>query len=450
MIFEHDFFGVCMKRLLWALALWTTTPSWGADLLAIYRQAVDTNPERLTSFRQQESRQEELNQAFGLLLPTVGASAGLARTELFNESARSQPDSTDLQYGLSASQPLYDASLLAGIERAKASRSQADAAVQVAEQQLLLSLTQAYFGILQAEAQLTFALKNKEAIARQLEQAKRRFEVGLITITDVQEAQARFDEAVAIEIAAQVGVADAKEALRRLAGGYFDQVALLRDNADTTPKGQENGDFWAEQALLKNPAVRQAQFAVEAARAVVSVRQADRLPTVNATAQLGGSHSSVSVIGRRNTAQIGVELRVPIYQGGNLSSRLRQAAFDYEATKQQLVSQQRQVVLQARQAFQNIVADTSRIQALRQTVVSSRSALDAIQAGFEVGTRTIVDVLDAERNLIAAERDLSLARIDQILNQFNLLQAAGALDEAALSQVNGWLDPAARSTPSRP
>ena len=288
-------------------------------------------------------------------------------------------------------------------------------------------MAQRYFDVLARCDDLEFRDADKTAIANQLEQAKKRFEVGLITITDVQEAQAQYDLAVAFEISARNDLADSKEALREITGSYFDRLNDLSNRMPLVAPKPAEPEAWVEQALKTSPVLLSAALAAETARENVDLQRADRYPTLDLTATITDSETDIDIDRRleldfTRQSQIGLELNIPIYEGGAKSSRIREAAYGYESAREFLEIQQRNISRIVRNAFRGSLAAISRVEALNQARVSNRSALEATQAGFDVGTRTIVDVLDAQRNLFGAERDYSQSRYD-------------------LERINGWLDP---------
>ena len=260
--------------------------------------------------------------------------------------------------------------------------------------------------------------------------------MGLITITDVQEAQARFDSAVAQEIEAQNQVDNAKEALREISGEYDDRFQKLSERMPLRRPKPSSPDAWVEKALGSNPSLRSASYAVDIARQNVRLESAEHYPTLDLNASYSDSNSGTV---KSEGGQVSLQLNVPLFQGGAVLSRTREAAFRHEATKEQLEQLQRSIIRQVRDAYRGVLTAISQVKALDQSRTSNRSALEATQAGFEVGTRTIVDVLDAQRDLFRAERDYSQARYSYILSDLSLKRAAGQISEADLERIEAWL-----------
>jgi outer membrane protein len=284
---------------------------------------------------------------------------------------------------------------------------------------------------------VAFIRADKAAIERQLEQAKERFEVGLVTITDVQEAQARFDQSTAEEIGVLNILADRKEALREITGQYFDQLAPLQDNVPLKLPEPPDPEIWINRALSNNPDLQSAALSAAIAQENIELQRSGHYPTLDLTASMGEFDNGNS---DNRSAQIGLQFSMPLYTGGAVNSRVREAAFQHEAAKEQLEQVQRALMRQVQDAYRGAQTAISRVKALDQARVSSRSSLEATQAGFDVGTRTIVDVLNAQRELLRAERDYSQSRYAYILNRLILEQAVGELGEEDLAAIENWLN----------
>ena len=287
------------------------------------------------------------------------------------------------------------------------------------------------------------AQANKDAIARQLEEAETRFEVGLIAITDVEEAQARFDLANADVIQAENALDNAREALREVAGEYYGSISSLIDEVPLIVPEPDDIDAWTTIALEQNLQLRAAHEATLVARDEIRRVEAGHLPTLD----LVGSHTRSDNRGSGGagfgveswTSAIGVQLNLPIYQGGTVLSQTRESRHLYEQSVADLETVRRSTQRQAHDAFLGVKSGISRVRALKQALASTESALAAVQAGFDVGTRTSVDVLDAQSDLFEARRNYASARYAYILDILSLKQAAGTLSEDDLVQVNGWL-----------
>jgi outer membrane protein len=336
-------------------------------------------------------------------------------------------------------QPLFRKDRSIAVEQADDQVAQADADLATAEQDLIVRVTDAYFEVLSAQDTLTFTEADVKAIERQLDQAKQRFEVGLIAITDVNEAQARYDQARADAIVAQNNVDNALEALVEITGQPTGPLARLISNLPLDPPNPKDLDSWTNTALENNPGVVSAQFDADIAKKEIERQDAADLPTLDLVGSYGVSRTDARSGSDINDAVIGLQLAWPLYTGGGVAAATRQARFEYEAAQQVLEQRKRAVTTQVRNAYRGVLAQISRVRALEAAVVSAESALEATEAGFEVGTRTLVDVLDNQRDLFRAQRDLAVARYEYILNFLSLLQAAGTLGEDNIAKANEWL-----------
>lgn len=427
-------------RRLWLAVLTSTAliPAVHAQgILDVYGQAAESDPTLQQAAAERLANREVLPQAEALLLPRIDARGDVSQTLLDNEPQFSDSSSTDSRISVSLAQPLYNRGFTARVRQAEAIVDRADAEYVTEQQNLIIRVAERYFDVLARRDDLTFRTADKNAIARQLEQAKRRFEVGLITITDVQEAQAQYDLAVANEIVAINDLADSKEALREVTGVFYDDLFLLSDRVPLQPPEPTDPEVWVQQAMDTSPVLLAASFAAESARENIDVQRSDYYPSLDLAATAADSNNSDEFI---RSGEVGLVLNVPIYEGGARSSRVREAAYRYESAKEFLEIQQRNISRQVRDAYRGLQAAISQVKALDQARESNRSALEATEAGFEVGTRTIVDVLNAQRNLFGAERDYAQSRYAYVLNGLRLKRAAGLLAVEDLERINGWLD----------
>ena len=349
-------------------------------------------------------------------------------------------------------QSIYDDANYGRLARARAELMAADAQYAQAFQDFLFRVSERYFDVLTALDSVRFAQAEETALRRQFEQAEQRFEVGLAAVTDVHEARAVFDAAQARVILAENRVEDAREALREISGGLFENYARLLENVPLdgpTPGAVED---WVELALESSPAILQQRGQLDVAEAGLRVARAGHLPTLGLTGSYSRNIDNESV-GRDPATQealltaellnegwsVSLNLEVPLFQGFAVQSRRRQAGFSLRAADETLDQVERSVIRQTENAFRAIVAGIREVEARRQAQISAESALEATNAGFEVGTRTIVDVLQSEQRFFQAERDYSQARHQFILNQLRLSLAAGQLEEDDLVRVNQLL-----------
>ncbi|MGB0722384.1 MAG: TolC family outer membrane protein [Gammaproteobacteria bacterium] len=420
------------------LALLTAFPTaFGAqNLLTTYEQAAASDPELRAAQASLQATRQNRPQARAALLPQISGSANITHNDTDNSGSFDSHG-----YSVSLSQSIYSYKNYASLHQVDAAIEQAVAEYDSTEQNLITRVASAYFDVLRAVDDLDFAVAEKKAISRQLEQATKRYEVGLIAITDVHEAQARYDLAVATEITAQNAVDSARAALRQITGVAPDALAPLGDGLALTRPEPAQLDHWTNIALDGNLSVKALEAAVEAARKSIEVEKADYLPSV----ALVGSHSySDSNGGLRpgnsTDNSIGVQLTVPIYEGGLRGAQVSQAEYNLVAAEENYEKQRREVVRGTTDAYRGVLANVARVKALKQALVSNESALKATQAGFNVGTRTIVDVLNAQSNLHSAERDYKGSRYDYVLSLLQLKQATGSLSIDDIKTVNGWLE----------
>ncbi|HPF59247.1 MAG TPA: TolC family outer membrane protein [Candidatus Competibacteraceae bacterium] len=421
----------CVIGIAMAAAL--CSPSVGAeDLLQIYRQSLESDPVLKAAAASQQASQEAKPQARALLLPDIGVTASQGNT--FG-SVNTQEGETH-SYAISLVQPLYNRGNQVRQRLAEATINQADVDFLNAQNDLILRVAQSYFSVLAALDNLTFATAEKNAFARQLEQANRRFEVGLATITDVYDAQARFDGAVSSEISAANTLANTREQLRQLTGQDYAQLNILSERMPLALPKPSDPEAWVRMALENNLSLQSAGYGVEQARENIKLQKSGHYPTLDLSVSRADTDSGFT---HTYSSQANLRLTIPLYSGGAVSSRSRQAAYSYEASRQSLEDLQRNTITIVRNAYRGQETAISQIKALDQTRVSTRSALEATQAGYEVGTRTIVDVLNAERDVYRAERDYAASRYSYVVNVLTLRQAAGRLTEEDVVEINGWL-----------
>ena len=428
--------------LLTALSLPASAMAGG--LLDNYLLARDNDPQLKAADATRLAQGETKDQSVALLLPNISLSANTDDVETDTDSnfafnpSRQENFNTN-GYNLTLTQPVYHHDHWVGLRQADATVAQAEADYGVAKPDLMIRLASSYFDLLAAQDNLDFARAEKEATARQLEQAKQRFEVGLIAITDVHEAQAQYDLTVAQEISADNLLANARESLQEITGQYEQNPALLQDEIPLLSPDPNDIEQWVKQATEQNLGLKSAEFASNVASEEINRQRSGHYPTLDVVASRNISNSNSSFGSESETDRISLQLNVPIFAGGAVNSRTRQAAYRAEASKQTLLQTRRSVVRQTRNAYLGVTAEISRVMALKQAVVSSAKANEATQAGFEVGTRTIVDVLLSQRELFRAKRDYARSRYDYILNTLRLKQAAGSLAQPDIEAIDKWL-----------
>lgn len=410
-------------------------------LMDVYQLAVDSDPQIKAADAKRYATLELQPQSKSTLLPTVGinVTAGYNTQSVSSDLFSGDDDFTSTSWSVSLAQPIYRKNLLIGLEQAKITVKQANLLYAAEQQSLIARVATRYFAVLGAEDDVSFARSQKKAISRQLDQTKQRFDVGLIAVTDVNEAQARFDQAVASEISAENQLANSKENLREITGQYHNQLNRLGKDIPLNPPQPANIDEWTKSALSQNLTLTAAIYSAQIAREEIDRQQAGHYPTLDAVASYNDSSSDSSFGSDSESAGLALQLNIPIFQGGFVSSKTREAHHLYDQAKFKVEDSRRAVERQARNAYLNIDSSIGSVNALKQAVISTKSALDATEAGFEVGTRTIVDVLNAQQEYLGAKRSYANARYTYILSTLNLKLAAGTLSPGDLQQITSWL-----------
>lgn len=343
---------------------------------------------------------------------------------------------------LSINQSLFNRENRAIINQAELGVQQAEAQLLAEQQNLILRTARAYFDVLRTQVEVEFSQSELEAIARQKEQAERRFEVGLVPVTDVRTAQAQYDLAIAAEIAAKNAFENARGALQVITGVTPDSIAQLAVDLPLVAPDPANMDEWEELALQQNFDLQAARLAARTASAVVASARGSRYPTLG-VALVGQmlEHENDSAASPRDL-EAGVlrfEVSMPLYSGGRISSQIRQAEADAASANQRLLSQERETAKQVQNVYRGVTGSIARANALHQALSSTRKSADATDAGFRAGTRTSVEVLQSLRDVFGAESDYAAARYDYIINYLSLKAASGTLREQDLMPINNFL-----------
>ena len=412
-------------------------------------------------------------QALSQLLPQISASASITRSETEGQSAFTAAGGNPIitifeartfqnrALSLDLTQSLFRWDRLLGMGQASSSILQAEADYRAAELDLLQRVSQRYFDVLGAQSDLDAVRTTKEAVARQLEQAETRFDVGLIAVTDVREAQAAYDQAVADEIASKRALGTAKELLREVTGEYYEEL-LAPGELPLVPPSPATADEWVTRAASDNLGVVSAKFGLRVAHFEVRSRRAQYAPTLDLVArasdnltdqrtnsfQVGAPEPGFQPSDSENRSySVGLQISVPIYSGGNRGSRVREAVYLERAAKERLERALRETERQTRDSYAGVLSEIARVGALEKALESSRTALQATEAGFEVGTRTTVDVLNARQDLAQARTNYERSRYVYILNLISLKQASGQLSGEDLAAINRSLTEPVRETP---
>lgn len=436
-----------MKKLLplfISAALGSISASAYADSLAqIYDLAKQNDPQLLSVAAQRDQAFEAITSSRSALLPQINLTAGydLVRGD-YNSPNTTSYDKNDLTAGINFTQELYNRASWITLDTAEKTARQADATYAATQQGLILRVSQAYFEVLRAQDNLVFVRAEKAAVGRQLEQTKQRFEVGLSAITDVHDAQAQYDAVLADEVLAENDLINSYESLREITGQEHKNLNVL-DTARFSASGSNSpAEMLIEEAKEKNLSLLSSRISQDIARDNISLASSGHLPTLTLDGGYNYADRSQSTNDYDLDAlNVGINLALPLYSGGRVTSLTKQAEYAYVAASENLEAEYRSVVKEVRAQNNNINASIGALRAYEQSVVSARSALEATEAGFDVGTRTIVDVLDATRRLYDANRNLSNARYDYILSRLQLRQAVGTLNEQDILSIDAGLKP---------
>ncbi|HIE53621.1 MAG TPA: type I secretion protein TolC, partial [Chromatiaceae bacterium] len=428
------------KTLIATLLLAFSQTGLGEDLIEIYQLATERDPVLREAAAKRESQREAKPLALSALLPQVGVSGSIEyRHNDFREAPTQNYNTNSLSIGVN--QPLYRRELFIRHEQAGWQLELADDQYRAAEQDLMLRVAQAYFNVLSAQESLKFVQADKKATARQLEQASQRFEVGLIAITGVHETQARYDQAVTNEILAMNELDNAWEDLRQILGFRPGKLVDLKEEIPLEPPMPADIDEWSRLAMQNSPDVKAASDATQIAQREIEARRSGHYPTLDAFGSYGVNDSDRedAIFDDVKSGVIGLQLKVPIYQGGGVEAATRQARADLIAAQERLDQARRETDKQVRNAYRALQASISAVKSLAAGIVSAKSALDATTAGFDVGTRTMVDVLNAQRDYFRALRDHARARYTYMLAHLALKRAAGVLSPEDLAKANQLL-----------
>ncbi|MBT8111151.1 MAG: TolC family outer membrane protein [Gammaproteobacteria bacterium] len=431
-----------------------------ASLLEIYQQALQSDPQIHEAEARRLAALEAGPQARGAYLPQLSFGGQYATTErdgpdVIIDPVSEQPvavtattENDVLSWSFNLRQTLFRWDQIVNLRRADKLIAKAEAVRESAQQDLIVRVAQRYFDVLAAEDRLTSIHADRTAIARQLEQAKQRFEVGLIAITDVQESQAAYDQSIADEIAAKRSLATSREFLREITGEYVPALSAPGDDFPLIAPDPNDEVSWVDLSMSQNLNLIASRLDEQLARDEISFRRNGYYPTIELVANTGEQDTDTTYTAPgitfsdsfKNTSDsISVQFNLPIFAGGSTSSRVREAVYLHRASREQLQRVTRETERQARDAYLGVISERSRVKALEQAVASSRTALQATEAGFEVGTRTIVDVLNSQFSLYLAITNFYQSRYNYVLNALRLKQAAGTLEVQDLERIDRWL-----------
>ena len=422
-----------------------------SNLIDIYQQALARDPQLASAWSQNRAAQEIIEQGKALYRPTVNLTAGASASQTdirFLGAAGNNPfrvqgrnNFEGYNYGVDARQPIYRKQNLVQMEQSKTQVSQADKQLHLTQQNLILRVTQTYFDVLIAQDKMTLMAAQKKAIVSQLEQAKANFEVGTATVTDVNEAQARYDLVLAQEIATENELQVAKRSVQAITGAMPEKLATVR--ADIHPENlAQSMDKWLEITAANNLNILLQQDALKFAEQEVERLSAGHLPTLDAVASYTLNYANGNPNGfgsELESAVVGVQMQIPLYQGGAISSRVRQAVQNQEKAKDDIEVARRNAELETQRAYLNLSTSIAQVKALEQAEASSKLQVESTKLGYEVGVRNSVDVLNAEQQYFVAKRDLLQARYNYLVNIIRLKASSGLIAEADLVDINQQL-----------
>lgn len=464
--------GRIRLALCLSVALTCVPYAQAADLMEVYQRALQNDPLLREAEANRLAAREARPRALSALLPEIVASGSLAQSDSdgsqtflrFDPNDPNAPpnlDTTDQtsdtdnsQYTLRLTQSVFRWEEWMTLKQSGSQVAQAEADFRAAQLDLMLRVAQRYFDVLAARDTVQSEETARGAIARQLEQADKRFEVGLIAITDVQEARAAHDNSVAAVIRAKRELATAHELLRELTGEGFDVLAGPTETMPLKTPDPADEKQWVATAMEQNLALISSRLSAEIARDTINIRRGGHFPSLDLVLTRQGFDADGTQVndGVESPADsdqtqdtVSLQVNFPIYSGGATQSGVREASYRYRAARERLERTTRETERETRDAYLGVLSEISRVQALKQALESSRTALQATEAGYEVGTRTTVDVLDARRTLALAETNYARSRYDYIINLVRLKLAAGILKPEDINEINGWL-----ATPAAP
>jgi outer membrane protein len=483
-----------MKRLLTLVAcILSFHAAAAADLVAVYQRALQNDPQLREAEATRLATLESKPQALSALLPQLTGNGLISRerdtaTQNTTEAVSVPPcspgtpagqpcapagtpatifesfpfsgkiDTTTHRYTVDLKQNLFSWSNWEALKRADSQVAQAEADYQAAQQDLMERVAQRYFDVLGAQDDLEAQQMALISVSRQLDQAEARYQIGLIAVTDVEEARASHDSTAAAVIAAKRVLASTQELLREIIGDPFDSLARPLEPFVTANPDPISEDRWVEMALQQNLSLVSSRLAADIARENASIARGGHFPTLDLVGSAGklttdgvdvfddGSPAGGTTLSQRQRS-IGIQLTIPIYSGGLVSSQVRQAVYQHRAAKEHLERVARQTEHDARDAYLGVLSEISRVKALHRAVESNLVALRATESGYEAGTRTAVDVLQSRQQWVQAQTDYAHSRYDYMLNVIKLQQAAGTLSEHSLQRINTLLTDAPAPAP---
>jgi outer membrane protein len=425
------------------------------DLLQVFEIATANDPTVLKAKAQADAQSYQSDRAMSALLPQIGLSMSYEKSDStsfqsigdLSNLVKVESETDQFRRGISLSQTLFDLGAWNSLGIADKQALQASGQYDFAKQDLIVRVAEGYFNVLSAIDNLEFVQAEKRAIERQLEQTKQRYAVGLTAITDVHEAQAQFDNSVAQEIIANNAVETAREQLREITGKYHAKLDMLNTETFSTVKPSTPATDLVKIAKDKNLNLQVSKITVDIAKEQIELAKAGHYPKLTLNASYGDSLTDSELNGtsfddqpRSDSTSVGLNFSVPLYSGGATVAATDQARAFYVAASQDFETDYRAVTRSVITSYNQVVSDIATYKALEQAVISAQSALKATEAGFEVGTRTIVDVLVSTQNLYNAKRNLADVRYRYVVSTLRLKQATGTLSREDLVGINQGLN----------
>jgi outer membrane protein len=420
------------------------------DLVSVYQEAVDNNADIAAARANYDARKEVVPQARAGLLPNLSAGADLNNTRTRFDQPSMTATRSGTVYQATLAQPIFRADRWFQLQAAEAVNEQAALELSATEQNLILQSAESYFTVLRAQDNLASTKAEEAAFQRQLDQSNERFDVGLSDKTDVLQSQASYDTARANRILAQRLVDDAFEALITLTNRQYNSIQGIVHTLPVLAPTPNDAKAWVDTAAKQNLNLLASNYAVSAAEETLRQRKAGHAPTLDAVAQYKkGDNDALGFNNPNPSGQpfggdveqrtVGLQLNIPLYSGGLTSSQVRESYSRLSQSEQQREALRRQVVENTRNLHRAVNTDVEQVQARRQSIISNQSAVEATEIGYQVGTRNIVDVLDAQRQLYTSVRNYNNTRYDYILDNLRLKQAAGTLNPGDLQALSRYL-----------
>jgi len=433
------------KLLISSLLSLVIAPAFAGstDLISLYEKAENYDAETFAAHSAFLAEQEGENLSFASLLPSLNASVSAGRTNSNSNQLPGDDSYKTQNYRVSLSQPLLNLPSWHSVSSSEQNTLKAQTTYLSAQQSLILNVASAYFNVLREQENLRSEQSQEAAVKRQYEQAREQFDVGLIAITDVHEAKASFDASQTSRIRSEGNLTIAIENLSRITGEFAPQLHTLKKDFPIAMDQNSSTEQWVASTFAHNLDIKIADYALKTVEAELKSKRAQHLPTLDLSASYSNAKFTNYFNSNRNgeDSELALNLNIPIYSGGATQAGIRQTRFQVEQAKHTLTSVQRQARIETRTEYINLTTNIQTVESLKQNIVSRESALEATREGYKVGTRNIVEVLDAERSYFTSLRDYANARFDFIESNLRIKRSAGTLSVKDIADLNAWLEP---------